>query len=155
MQKLKGLAKWLGYLIASVVFTTVFATLIQTQRVINSLDDIGTQIPLSKRLTMSIYDVTHLGTLYGIFIFLAFFTAYIVSGGLYKVLKFGRFPIFMTAGGIAIFVMLMLMKRTFFDIHIIAGARDGFGIFLQCLIGVLGGFIFAVLSTPKPAKIKA
>lgn len=154
MQKLKWLGKRLGYLITSVIFTAIFATLIQTQRVISSLDKIGTQIPLSKRISMSIYDVSHLGTLYAIFILIAFFTAFLVSGGLYRIFKFGRLTIFMAAGGIAIFVMLMLMKQAFFDIHIIAGARDDFGIFLQCLTGVLGGFIFAVLSTPKPAKKK-
>ena len=154
MQKLRWLGKRLGYLISSVIFTTIFATLIQTQRVIASLDNVGTQIPLSKRVSMSIYDVSHLGALYAIFIFIASFTAFLISSGLYKVLKFGRLPIFMAAGGIAIFVMLMLMKQAFFDIHIIAGARDGFGIFLQCLMGVLGGFTFAVLSTPKPAKKK-
>lgn len=152
MQKLKGLGKRLAYLIISVTFTAIFATLIQTQRVIGLLDNIGANISLNKRVSMSVYDVSHLGTLYAIFIFIAFLIAFIASTGIYKITKYARLITYTVAGALAIFVMLKLMKLVFFDVDIIAGARDNVGILLQSIIGGFGGFIYAVLSTPHPAK---
>ena len=48
--------------------------------------------------------------------------------------------------------MLLLMKDAFFDVPIIAGARDSFGLALQTLAGIFGGFVFAVLTTKTPRR---
>jgi len=50
-------------------------------------------------------------------------------------------PLFMGAGAVAIAVMLWAMQQVFFGVPIVAGARDGFGLFLQMLAGAIGGFI--------------
>jgi len=47
---------------------------------------------------------------------------------------------------IAMLVMLFAMKQAFFDVHLIAGARDGAGIGLQMLAGGIGGWVFAKIS---------
>jgi len=60
----------------------------------------------------------------------------------------------MVAGAVAILVMLFAMKAKFFDIHIIAGARDGLGISLQMLAGAIGGFVFAKISRAKISRAK-
>ena len=155
MKIVKILVKNFIVLIMSVLFTTIFATLLQTQKVIISLNEIGTSISFSERISMSFYDLSHLGTLYGGFIFLAFLIAFLVSGAIYKFTKFGRLIIYSIAGGTAVFVMLLLMKGVFFDVPIIAGARDSFGLTLQTLTGIFGGFIFAVLTAKKPRRVKS
>jgi len=151
----KTLFRHLGFLLISAVVTTIIATFLQTQRVIGNLSDIGVSVSLWKRLGMSFYDITHLGTIYIIFITLALLGAFLTSGIVFHFVKFGRSLIYVIAGAIAIFVMLMLMKRAFFDVHLIAGARDGAGIMWQMLAGAIGGFTFARLTRSRNAPIRA
>jgi len=54
--------------------------------------------------------------------------------------------IFQTQNIIARLVNLGAMKQAFFDVHIIAGARDVLGIALQVLSGIIGGWLFAHLT---------
>ena len=44
------------------------------------------------------------------------------------------------------------MEQVFFGVPIVGGARDGLGLFFQVLAGSMGGFIFATLTSLKPAK---
>lgn len=139
---LKRIGAWLTAVIAVIVLGVTF----QTQNVISRLSNLGTDIGFGERLFMTGYDITHLGSLYGIFIAIALAIAFLAGGLLFRFAKFGRAVIYPIAGGVAIFVMLLLMKRAFFDVHIIAGARDSFGIALQILAGVIGGWVFAHLT---------
>lgn len=100
---------------------------------------------------MSFYDLTHFGTLYAIFIFLALAIAFSVASGVFKLAGFGRTIVYSVAGAAAMFVMLWAMEQVFFGVPIVAGARDGMGLILQMLAGGIGGFIFARMSAPKPA----
>jgi len=101
---------------------------------------------------MSFYDLFHFGSLYSPFILLAFITAFLAAWSIYKIAGFGRVIIYSFAGAIAMFVMLWAMEQVFFGVPIVGGARDGFGLLLQVLAGGIGGFIFAILTSPKPAK---
>jgi len=115
----------------------------QTQNVLARLGDIGADVSFGDRLSMTFYDIQHLGSLYIIFISIALAVAFLLGGLVYRFAKFGRPIIYMVAGGVAILVMLFAMKAQFFDVHIIAGARDAFGLGLQMLAGAIGGLIFA------------
>ncbi len=64
-----------------------------------------------------------------------------------------RFIVFSVAGGVSMGVMLWAMKNVFFGTQLIAGARDGTGVFLQILAGITGGLVFALLTRPKPPKL--
>ncbi|WP_415811619.1 hypothetical protein [Litorimonas haliclonae] len=64
-----------------------------------------------------------------------------------------RFIVFSVAGAVSMGVMLWAMKNVFFGMQLVAGARDGTGIFLQILAGILGGLVFALLTRPKPPKL--
>lgn len=132
----------------AVLVTLCLAVIFQTQNVIANLNDLGGNIGFGDRLSMTFYDLQHLGSLYGIFIALALLIAFLAGALVFKFAKFGRPVIYIMAGAIAIFVMLFAMKAQFFDIHIIAGAKDGFGIVLQMLAGAIGGFIFSKISRP-------
>ena len=150
MSIFKRIIRWLGILIVSVTFTVILAVSIQTQRVIGGLEEIGASVPIGERIGMTAYDVMHLGSLFGIFVFIALFVAFLAAGFLCRFIKLSPPFVYSVAGAVAVIIMLMIMKRAFFDVHIIAGARDGIGIALQALCGALGGYIFALL-LPKIA----
>lgn len=136
----------LSALVLATLTTIVIGVAFQTQNVISKLSDIGANVSLADRLSMTGYDILHLGSLYGVFILAALFVAFLVGGMLFRFVKFGRPIIFMVAGAVAILVMLFAMKAEFFDIHIIAGAKDSFGIMLQMIAGAIGGFVFSKFS---------
>jgi hypothetical protein len=135
--------KYAGLWIITALVTTLLAVSLQTQNVISRLGDIGADIGFLERLSMTFYDILHLGSVYGIFIALAFLIAFLAAALLHHFTQFGRSIIFGVAGGMAILVMLFSIKQVFFDIHIIAGARDSVGISLQVIAGIFGGLFFA------------
>ena len=138
--------KRIAYWIVSTIITVILAVIMQTQNIISRLSNLGADIGLGERLLMTVYDIGHLGSLYGIFIAIALAIAFLASGGIFHFIKFGRGLIYSLAGGAAILILLFAMKRAFFDVHIIAGARDSLGIILQILAGVIGGWVFAHLT---------
>jgi len=138
----KRIAAWL----AAVLIVVFLAVALQTQNVIARLGNLGADVGFGERVSMTAYDISHLGSLYGIFIAIALAIAFLASGLLYRFTKFGRYIFYSVAGAVAILIMLFAMKQTFFDIHIIAGARDSLGIALQMLAGALGGWVFAHLT---------
>jgi len=139
---IKRIGAWLVAILTVVCLGVIF----QTQNIISRLGKLGADVSFGERLSMTAYDISHLGSLYGIFIAIALAIAFLASGLVHRYAKFGRPLIYSVAGGVAILIMLFAMKRVFFDIHIIAGARDGFGIILQMLAGVIGGWVFAHLT---------
>lgn len=139
---IKRIGAWLVAILTVVCLGVIF----QTQNVISRLGKLGADVNFGERLSMTAYDVSHLGSLYGIFIAIALAVAFLTSGLVFRFAKFGRPLIYSSAGGTAIIIMLFLMKRAFFDVHIIAGARDSLGIALQIFAGAIGGWVFARLT---------
>jgi len=131
---------------AAVITTVMVGVILQTQNVLAKLGGIGADIGLAERLSMTFYDLRYLGSLYLIFVAIAFLVAFLVGGLVFRLAKFGRPIIYAVAGAVAILVMLFSMKQAFFDIHMIAGARDTFGIGLQMLAGAIGGLVFSKVS---------
>ena len=64
---------------AASLVCVIIASIISTQRVINGLNDVGGSIGFDERLSMSLYDLMHFGTLYGLFILIAFLIADLVE----------------------------------------------------------------------------
>lgn len=150
-----GFIKRIGGWLAAVVTTVFLAVTFQTQNVLARLDNIGADVSLGERLSMTAYDVIYLGQPLLLFIGIALAVAFLTSGLLHHFVKFGRPIIYAVAGAVALLVMLFGMKEAFFDVHLIAGARDSFGIGLQMLAGAIGGLVFARVSRTKekaPAK---
>ena len=145
---LKLLVLFLKVLSVSVL-TALIASIFSTQRVIGSLGEIGGKVEVGDRLSITIYDALHFGSLYWGFITLAFIAAFNAAWALHKGVKFGRPVIFAVAGAVAMLVMLLAMEQVFFGVPIVAGARDVVGLLLQMLAGGIGGFLFAKLTTRK------
>lgn len=136
-------------LFISVLVTTLFAVIAQTQRVISMLQAVGGNVSLGKRFAMSVYDAQHLGSVFGLFILIAFIIAMTCATLINRKMPALGALLYCVAGAVAIVVMLMSMKTVFFDVQIIAGARDALGLALQMLAGALGGYVFYVLRERK------
>jgi len=141
----KRITSWLFAVLTTVILGTAF----QTQNVLARLADVGADINFAERISMTIYDLRYLGTFYFVFVAIALAIAFLTAGLVFRFAKFGRPIIFIVAGAVALLVMLVAMKAKYFDIHLIAGARNGLGIGLQMLAGAIGGFVFARFSRVK------
>ena len=146
---MSGIFKRIGGWLAAVFTTVILGIGFQTQNVLARLKGIGADVALADRLSMTFYDIQYLGSLYAIFVGIALAFAFLIGGLVFRIAKFGRPIIYCVAGGVALLTMLLGMKEAFFDIHMIAGARDGLGIGLQMLAGAIGGFVFSKITRAK------
>ena len=147
---MSGFFKRIGGWLAAVLTSVILGIGLQTQNVLARLEGIGADVGLADRLSMTFYDIQYLGSLYAIFVGIALAIAFLLGGLVFHFAKFGRAIIYCTAGATALLVMLLGMKEAFFDIHMIAGARDALGIGLQMLAGAIGGFVFSKINRPEP-----
>ena len=146
---MKTFLKFLLGWVLGAVSTTALGVLLQTQNVLARQKAIGAEFSFGDRISMSLYDLMHLGSLYIIFVAIGSLVAYLAGLLVYRLAGFGRPVVFAVAGAIAMLVMLFLMKEAFFGVHLIAGARDGLGIGLQMLAGGLGGLLFERITRQK------
>lgn len=141
--------KTIGFWLISTLIAILIGVSAQTQFVLNRLDQIGGNVSFQERLSTTLFDLQHLGSLYGLFIAIALGVAFLLSGLLFRFVKFGRPIIYTVAGSLAILVLLFSMKAAFFNIHMIAGARDFLGILFQVLAGGIAGYVFSRLTDNK------
>ncbi len=146
------LKRYIWPLLAASLATTLLASIISSQRVANALGSIGAKTSFSDRLSMTIYDAQHFGSIYGIFIFIALLIALTTALLIGRKKTSLQLPLFMGAGFTAMLVMLLIMKQVFFGVPIVGGARDLLGFLLQGLTGALGGWVFYKLRKPKAAS---
>ena len=140
--------------VLAIITTVVLGVALQTQNVLARLGDIGADVSLSERLSMTAYDIFRLGSLYVIFVTPALLIAILICDIIAKRIKFARPLLYAIGGAAAILVMLFAMKMKFFDIHLLNGAKDALGISLQMLAGAIGGLIFAMFYRPAQAEAK-
>lgn len=141
-----------GWLLGAVA-TTILGVVLQTQNVIARLNDIGAEIGIGQRLSMTAYDTLHLGSVYFLFVSVGTLISYSLGLWVYRKVGIGRWIIFAAAGAITLLVMLLLAKEAYFGVHIIAGARDGLGIGMQMGAGALGGLVFVALTARSEAVV--
>jgi len=144
---MKNISRWImGWLIA-VMITVVLAVVLQTQIVIAMLPETSPAVGIHERLSMTGYDLRHLGTLYGLFITLALLIAFLVGEIVSRFVAVKlRWIVMVVAGAVAMIVMLFAMKQVFFGVDILAGARTALGHGLQAVSGAIGGYGFAQLT---------
>ena len=146
---MNGIIKRIGGWLAAVLTTVVLGVFLQTQNVLSRLEGVGADVGFMERISMSFYDLRYLGSLYIIFISMALAIAFLFGGLVFRFAQFGRPLIYAVAGSTAMLVMLFGMKQAFFDVQMIAGARDAVGMGLQMIAGAIGGVVFALVSRSK------
>ncbi|MGB0907286.1 MAG: hypothetical protein ACPGVT_07315 [Maricaulaceae bacterium] len=137
-----------AWFIAAII-TAVLGSLFSTLRILASLKNIGAPIDGSSIISMASYDIWHFSGIYGVFIAIAFLIAFLAAKLLHKKVGHSRSIIYISAGTIAMAVMLWLMQKVFFGDPLIGGTRDAFGLVLQLFAGAVGGFSFAKLRLLK------
>ncbi len=140
---MKKFAKIVLVFILSVIVATLLATLFSSQFVIHALEQSGANIGWGDRLDMTLFDLGHLGRIYGIIIFIGLLIAFLAAGLVHRFAKTKRKLIYVVAGMSSFVVMLYLMQAVFFGVPIIAGARSMLGLAFQALAGGLAGYVFA------------
>lgn len=145
---MRGFIKRVIAWVLAIITTVVLGVALQTQNVLARLGGIGADISAAERLSMTAYDILHLGSLYAIFVTPAILIAILICDLISKHIKFARPLIYAVGGAAAILVMLFAMKMRFFDVHLLNGAKDALGIGLQMLAGAIGGLVFSVLYRP-------
>ena len=149
---MNGIIKRIGGWFAAALTTVVLGVTFQTQMVLARLEGVGADVGFAERVSMTGYDVFFLGQRYFLFVCIALAIAFLVGGLIFRHAQFGRALIYSVAGATAMLVMLYLMKKAFFDVHIINGAQDAVGIGLQMIAGAIGGVVFAGVSKNRGGK---
>ena len=128
------------------LMTTIIGSFISTHRIIEASmplnETYAAQMDIQTRLNTMISDLIAFGPLFLIFVFIAFLISMAVAIQLSKKKPNLTLPIFLGAGFIAMLVMLRAMKFAFFNVDIVAGARDITGYGLIALAGLIGAFVF-------------
>ncbi|WP_425410338.1 hypothetical protein [Hyphococcus sp.] len=135
---------FIAYL-TSVIAGYALAVLFYTQQVIAKQAEIGAVYTLPQKAD------TFFQNLSGLWVYacviaatflIAFGVAFIVKRALKPLAPFA-YP---AAGAAGMFVMLILVEQQLGGgAGIIGGARDAFGVTLQCFAGLIGGLVFAML----------
>jgi hypothetical protein len=134
----------LAYL-AAVAGTYVLATTFYTQQVISKQAEIGAVYTADQQLDTYVQNFTGL-TMYGFIIAIALLLGFLVAFGVKRILKPLAPIAYPVAGAAAMLVTLVLVEQQLGGgAGIIGGARDAFGLSLQCLAGFIGGGLFAML----------
>ncbi len=132
-------------LLLAALVTAALGAVFSTQKIIAASSAVSpayaAEMTFARRLSNTLYDVVNFGPLYVIFILIALLIAMGLAGLIARAMPKLALPLFMGAGAVAMAVMLWAMQQVFFGVPIVAGARDGFGLFLQMLAGAIGGLI--------------
>lgn len=135
----------LAWLLAVIGMATT-GTIAQTQFVLGALADIGADIALPERISMTLADLYGLAPLYAVFIAIGFGVAFLTGGLLLRRVRGPRMLVFAVAGAACMGLMLVLMEQVFFGVPLIAGARTAAGFCVQLILGAAWGCVFAVLT---------
>ena len=141
--------QWKRFILGSflgALMTTIIGSFISTHRIIEASmplnETYAAQIDIQTRLNTMISDLIAFGPLFLIFVFIAFLISMAAAIYLSQKKPTLTLPIFLGAGFVAILIMLRAMKFAFFNVDIVAGARDITGYVLIALAGLIGAFVF-------------
>lgn len=138
---IRGVVVWL----VCVAGMAVTATIVQTQFVISALTDVGAQITMADRLSMTLADLMGFGPLFAGFIALGFAIAFFAGWLVRRMVKLPPAAAYGAAGAVCMSLMLYLMEQVFFGVPVIAGARTAAGVAAQTGLGALWGAMFGQL----------
>lgn len=130
--------------VISALAATVIASMFSTQFVVFGLRDLGIEIPLLQRISMTFGDLAIIKTL-GLVVMACFLAGFIVAAIARHFIRGSRYSWYSVAGALSIVTGLLLISQVL-QLMPIAGARTTFGMFTQGLAGAIGGFIFAQLT---------
>ncbi|MEM7053717.1 MAG: hypothetical protein AAF446_04125 [Pseudomonadota bacterium] len=140
--------RWLKVLLAwamAVVTAVLLGSLLQTQFNLAALQALEVPVSLSQRISATWHDWTQFAPLYAILIAITFLIAWLVAGMLHRLWPEWRTAVFVLAGGLSVWALLVIMAGVL-PITPIAAARSGTGVAALSLAGGLGGWLYAKMT---------
>ncbi len=134
----------LAYLLACFA-TYALGVLFASQQAISSLQTLGAPVSIGVRLQVYFHDVLGMTASYLPLIAIVLLIAFGVAALVVRLLAFGRAPLFVAAGATAVIAIHLLLTLSF-EIHPIGSTRTVFGLMLQGLAGLIGGFVYVRLN---------
>lgn len=131
--------------VAAVVCTSLLASVLSTQSVIASLQEVGANVGFGTRLSMTFGDLRILETLAPITA-ACFLVGFLVAFACNKFVYQSRTAWFVLAGACALMCTILLLSWHL-QLAPIAGARTFLGLALQGFAGAVGGYVFAKLTS--------
>lgn len=134
----------------AVMASYLFASIAHTQFVLAGLINIGVNISISDRLSMTMSDIIGLAPGYGAVIFVALAVGFLLINAISKWVF--PLPNFRYAiAGFAAMAVALLAMYPLLNVTLIAGAREPAGFFTQCVAGFFGGLVFMSMNK-KPEQ---
>lgn len=138
-----------GRFIITLVVLVILGSFASTHFVLAGLTNIGVEISASDRLAMTLQDIVGIAPAYGAIFGLGLLIAFIAARYVTRLAPSQRKLVFLVAGGTAMAVTLFAFQLAFDGIMPISGARTAPGFIAQVAVGVICGYLFAHLTTPK------
>ena len=140
--------RWLKPILAwamAVVTAVLLGSLLQTQLNLAALSALDVPISFTQRIAVSWHDWTQFAPIYAILIAVTFLIAWLVAGILNRLWPEWRTIVFVLAGGLSVWALLVIMTGIL-QITPIAATRSGIGVLALSLAGALGGWLYASLT---------
>ena len=142
---------WLKTILAwavAVVTAVLLGSLLQTQINLAALTALDVPISFAQRIAATWHDWTQFAPIYALLIAVTFLIAWIVAGMLNRLWPEWRTAVFVLAGGLSVWALLVIMAGVL-PITPIAAARSGTGVLALSLAGALGGWLYGRMTLQR------
>ena len=140
-----------GSFIATLLILIILGSIASTHFVLLGLSDLGVEIPLSDRLSMTLQDILGIAPMYGAIFGLGLIIAFVVAIFVTRLAPSLRWFVYLVAGGAAMGATLITLQLAFNGIMPISGARTAGGFIAQVAVGAIAGYVFARLTPSQTA----
>ena len=136
-----------GAFLVAVLAASIVSSVFSSQFVVAGLNGVGVDVPFNIRIAMTFSDFSILQTLLMV-VAACLLIGFLIAALGFKLLGGNRQLWYVAAGGCALLTTLLLME-SLLQLMPVAGARTTFGLITQAIAGMLGGYVYAVVSKPK------
>ena len=141
MEKIKNLIKLMLSFIISLFFVCIMIVFQDTITSLLWLSKNGFEITYSVFLQSISHNIIGSSLLYMILL-ITLLLAFIITALLRIFIPIKGYISYSLSGFISLYVMIQITLIVFDKVYVIPSVRDTLGLFIFCIIGMLGGFIF-------------
>ena len=140
----------LGFILA-VVSAYVVAVLLYSQFNLANLVEMGVEVDFGLRVQTALHDLAGMVGIYFPVLIVAFLIAFLVARLILNWMPQLRTVGYILAGFVAILAIDTILGMVF-GMHPLAVTRTTMGLLGQCVAGAVGGYVFALVTTPADQK---
>lgn len=139
--------KKLGAYLLAIVVGYALASIVSTQSVVASLQEMGVEVGFSERLAMTLQDLQGMAGMLMPMVAFGYLVAFLAAGLMCRWKPSWRTALFVLAGAVA-FITIHVSLNLAFGVHPIAVGRSLVGLLLQGAAGAAGAWVFTRVSPP-------